>query len=175
MIIGEKNLKKLFPNFEKDIDGNGIDLRVGKLYENIETNKVVGCINNEKFLPQLKELELENNSESLIPNDVELPKFYKLKPFTYYTVEIDREIYIPHGYTQMYEIRSTYARCGLILSKGVGDDGFNGTLRFGLFNGTNNSIYVGENERIVQAITFKNDGTTSHYDGSYQDNEIYEK
>jgi len=174
MIIGEKNLKKLFPNFEKDIDGNGIDLRVGKLYENIETNKVVGCIDDEKYLPKLKEVGLEFSGMPLIPN-TELSEYYRLKPLTYYTIEIDREIYIPHTYTQMYEIRSTFARCGLILSKGVGDDGFNGTLRFGLFNATRNYVYIGKNERIVQAITFKNDGTTSYYDGSYQDNEIYMK
>ena len=58
----------------------------------------------------------------------------------------------------------------------VGDNGFNGTLMMGLYNTNKNvSVFVGKNERIIQAVTYQNDGTASQYDGSYQDDEIYEK
>ena len=164
MIVGKKNLLKLFPNFADDIQQNGIDLRVGELYKIREKkSSVVGCINDEKVLPNLYKVEPDNKG------------VYILKPKTFYFVKVDREIEIPKGYTQTYLIRSTFARCGVVLLSSVGDDGFKGTLMMGLYN-TNNEmpICMGKNERIIQAVTYLNDGTASQYDGSYQNNAIYE-
>ena len=39
----------------------------------------------------------------------------------------------------------------------------------GLYNVSENDILVGSNERIIQAVTFENDGTASLYDGTYQE------
>lgn len=165
MIVGRENLIKLFPNFAEDVQENGIDLRVGKLYtiDEYEDN-VVGCKNDEKFLPKLVEVDV-NDSD-----------YYLLKPKKYYFVKVDREIEIPHNYTQTYLIRSTFARCGLLLISSVGDDSFKGTLMMGLYN-TNEklNIIVGKNERIIQAVTYENDGTAKAYDGSYQNNKVYNK
>lgn len=168
MIVGRDNLIKLFPNFAEDVQENGIDLRVGKIYE-IEDdypNRILGCIDDKKFLPALDELDVT------YLNDKEV---YVLQPKTFYFAKIDREIQIPHNYTQTYLIRSTFSRCGLVLMSSVGDDGFNGTLMMGLYNTNKNvSVFVGANERIIQALTFENDGSASQYEGSYQNNDIYE-
>lgn len=164
MIMGRKNLIELFPNFKEDVQENGIDLRVGELYTiNEDDGLVIGCIDDKKWLPELEKVKLVDDN-------------YKLEPQTYYFVKVDRDIEIPNGYTQTYLIRSTFARCGLQLISSVGDNGFKGTLMMGLYN-TNKKlpIFMGENERIIQALTYENDGTATEYDGSYQNNEAYDE
>ena len=165
MIVGRENLIKMFPNFKDDVAENGIDLRVGNLYEIDESQGfIIGCVDDEKCLPKLNKIECVGLDT------------YILEPQKYYFVEVDRDIHIPDGYTQTYAIRSTFARCGLLLICAIGDNDFNGRLMMGLYN-TNRelSIHIGKNERIIQAVTYQNDGTASNYEGSYQNNKIYNK
>lgn len=168
MIVGRENLKKIFPDFEDDVQENGIDLRVGKIFKTSDF-LIKGSVNDKKMLPDMEEIELNND----LPR--KLSDVYILNNEDYYIVEIDRPIHIPNGYCQIYKIRSTFARCGLQLISAVGDNDFNGTLRLGLKNLSNSDIYVGRNERIIQALTIKNDGTASCYDGDYQNDKIYEE
>lgn len=162
-LVGHDNLIKLFPNFEDDIKENGIDLRVGKIEKIKNDGKIIGCVDDVKYKPSYIKLPLINGNH------------YHLKPQEFYFVTIDRKIHIPNGYTQIYQIRSSFARCGLILLSAVGDNGFNGTLMMGLYNASPLPIFIGKNERIIQAVTFKNDGTATDYDGVYQNDELYEK
>ena len=99
---------------------------------------------------------------------------YKFYPHNYYTLVVDRPIKIPDGYCQFYFIRSTFARCGLMINDAVGDNGFEGTLRIGVYNANNLTITCGLNEAIIQAITIKNDGTAKTYNGDYKEDKIYE-
>ena len=162
MIIGNENLKELFPSFEEDVKENGIDLRIGSVeHTTNRNNKLIGCIGGEKHLPITYEVA---------PSD----GVYKFYPHNYYTIVIDRPIKIPDGYCQFYFIRSTFARCGLILTDAVGDNGFEGTLRIGVYNANNLTITAGLNEAIKQAEKNKNDGTATTYDGDYKEDKIYE-
>lgn len=161
-VVGHGNLVELFPDFKEDIQENGIDLRLGKL-EAIQKNyKPIGCVNDEKLKPDYFTIKPVNGR-------------YTLQPHNYYFATCDRPIHIPHGYTQFYQIRSTFARCGLLLLSSIGDDSFKGVLRMGLYNASPLPIYVGENERLIQAVTLKNDGTATKYDGDYQNDKIYYK
>ena len=161
MILGNESLKSLFPSFEEDVKENGIDLRIGKVeHTTNRNNKLIGCIDGEKHLPVTYEVA---------PSD----GVYKFYPHNYYTIVIDRPIKIPEGYCQFYFIRSTFARCGLMINDAVGDNGFEGTLRIGVYNANNLTITCGLNEAIIQAVTIKNDGTATEYDGSYKFNKIY--
>ena len=163
MIIGNETLKELFPSFEEDVKENGIDLRIGKVeHTTNKGNKIIGCINGEKHLPQTYEI---------MPDVDGVYKFY---PHNFYSIIVDRPIKIPDGYCQFYFIRSTFARCGLILTDAVGDNGFEGTLRLGIYNANNLTITAGLNEAIIQAVTIKNDGTATTYDGDYDGDKIYE-
>ena len=163
MIIGNESLKGLFPEFEDCIKENGIDLRIGKVEHTTNRgNKLIGCIDGTKYLPQT--YEVEPNSDGV----------YKLYPHNHYTIVVDRPIKIPDGYCQFYFMRSTFARCGLILTDAVGDNGFEGTLRIGVYNANNLTITAGLNEAIIQAVTIKNDGTATTYDGDYKEDKIYE-
>lgn len=163
MIIGNENLKRLFPEFEDCIRENGIDLKIGRVEHTTNRgNKLIGCLDGEKHLPITYEV---------MPSD----GVYKFYPHNYYTIVIDRPIKIPDGYCQFYFIRSTFARCGLQLLSSVGDNGFEGTLRIGVYNANNLTITCGLNEAIIQAVTIKNDGTATEYDGDYQGDKAYEQ
>lgn len=162
MIIGEANLKKMFPDFQEDIGGNGIDLRVGKVEGITQDHKPIGCLNDEKLVPNYYTIPVKDGK-------------YELLPHNYYFITVDRPIRIPSGYIQTYLLRSTFCRCGLILTSAVGDSGFQGTLMMGLYNSSPKKITIGENERIIQALTWKTDETVTDYSGEYQNNEIYER
>ena len=163
MILGNESLKSLFPSFEEDVKENGIDLRIGKVeHTTNRNNKLIGCVDGEKHLPVTYEVA---------PTD----DVYKFYPHNYYTIVVDRPIKIPDGYCQFYFMRSTFARCGLILTDAVGDNGFEGTLRIGIYNANNLTITAGLNEAIIQAVTIKNDGTATTYNGAYKDDHIYQK
>ena len=163
MILGNKKLKELFPEFEDCIKENCLDLKIGSVEHTTNRgNKLIGCVDGEKHLPITYEV---------MPSD----GVYKFYPHNYYTIVVDRPIKIPDGYCQFYFIRSTFARCGLVLTDAVGDNGFDGTLRLGIYNANNIPIYAGLNEAIIQAVTIKNDGTATTYNGAYKDDNIYQK
>jgi deoxycytidine triphosphate deaminase len=162
MIIGNESLKDLFPEFEDCIKENGLDLKIGSVeHTTNRNNKLIGCIDGEKHLPVTYEVA---------PSD----GVYKFYPHNYYTIVVDRPIHIPEGYCQFYFIRSTFARCGLMINDAVGDNGFEGTLRIGVYNANNLTITAGLNEAIIQAVTIKNDGTAKTYNGDYKEDKIYE-
>ncbi len=164
MIIGHDKLIELFPEFKEDIKENGIDLRIGKVeHTTNKYNDLIGCVNGEKHLPRTYEIKPDSKSGN-----------YKFYPNNYYTIVVDRPIKIPDGYCQFYFIRSTFARCGLVINDAVGDNGFEGTLRIGVYNANNIPITAGPNEAIIQAVIIKNDDTATIYDGDYQGDKVYE-
>ena len=166
-VIGNKKLKELFPTFKDDVAENGIDLRIGELYiinkKQSNENGWVGCVDDEKLPPTYAEVKKEGRDH------------YILEPKNFYFAKIDRPIHIPKGYIQQYYLRSTFSRCGLILLDSVGDSDFNGTLMLGIYNSSPVPVHIGYNERIIQAVTIKTDGTDISYDGSYQKDRIYDE
>ena len=164
MIVGHDKLLELFPDFKDCIKENGIDLSIGKVeHTTNKYNDLIGCVNGEKHLPRTYEIKPDSKSGN-----------YKFYPNNYYTIVIDRPINIPDGYCQFYFIRSTFARCGLMINDAVGDNGFEGTLRIGVYNANNIPITAGPHEAIIQAVTIKNDDTATTYDGDYKEDKIYE-
>ena len=115
-MIGENELKKLFPNFEELVQPSGIDLRLDEVF----VQKGPGSlIDNEKKLPELEKLE---------------PPIFVLKPKQSYLVTVDRKIKIPKGYSMLYVPRSTLLRSFVSVHTAVGDPGFYGTLQFMVYN-----------------------------------------
>ena len=79
MIIGNESLKGLFPEFEDCIKENGLDLKIGKVEHTTNRgNKLIGCIDGTKYLPQTYEVE---------PNSDGVYKFY---PHNHYTIRCSR-------------------------------------------------------------------------------------
>ena len=114
--MGHDKLLEMFPNFKDCIKENGIDMKIGRVeHTTNRNNKLIGCVDGEKHLPKTYTVEPMND-------------VYVFYPHNFYTIVVDRPIKIPDGYCQFYFIRSTFARCGLILTDAVGDNGFDGTL-----------------------------------------------
>ena len=150
MMLGEKELVKLFPNFKDLVQPSGIDLELDKIY----TQESAGSlIDNEKSLPKLKEME----------GDV-----YTLKPHTAYLASIKRKIKIPKGYTMLYLPRSTLLRSFVSVQTAVGDPGCYGTLMFMIYNHGEFEYKIKSGDRIAQAVVFPVEGS-GEYDGSYQE------
>ncbi len=168
MIIGHTNLKKLYPDFQEDVQENGIDLRVGKVKIITKKYETIGCINDKKYVPTYHTIQPQKNHE----NEEEC---YTLLPQNYYFIEIDRPMHIPQGYIQQYYLRSSFSRCGLILTDAIGDSDFQGTLMVGIYNASPKPVSIGVNERIIQAVTIKTDGTETQYSGDYQNDKIYKE
>ena len=162
MIIGHGNLKKIYPEYGDDVKENGVDLRIGGLSKINTSSHYIGCVDDIKYLPKLVKIEPDNGK-------------YKLLEHTYYQATIKDPVTIPDGACQFYFLRSTLCRCGLILTDAVGDNGYHGTLRVGIYNSAPHPVHIGENERIIQAVTIWNDGTAKNYEGDYQDDKIYNR
>lgn len=166
-VVGHNNLVEMFPTFKDDVAENGIDLRIGELYiinkKESDSNGWVGCVDDEKLPPSYAEVSKEGKDH------------YVLEPKNFYFAKIDRPIHIPKGYIQQYYLRSTFSRCGLILTDAIGDSDFNGTLMLGIYNSGPVAVHMGFNERIIQAVTIPTDGSETSYSGSYQNDKIYDE
>lgn len=150
MILGEKELRKLFPEFKDSIQPAGIDLRLDNVFEQESS---ASLLDGEKRLPNLKRLK---------------PPIYTLKPKKAYIVTVDGKIRIPKGYAMIYLPRSTLIRSFISVHTAFGDPGFHGTLKFLLNNYGDFEYKIKRGERIVQAIIFKVKGS-GEYNGDYQE------
>ncbi len=149
-MLGEKELIKLFPDFEGLIQPSGIDLPL----EDVFVQKSAGSlIDNEKNLPELEKLE---------------GPIYTLKAKTAYSVTVAPKVKIPKGYAMLYRPRSTLNRSFISVHTAVGDPGFYGTLQFMVYNYGEFDYQIKKGERIAQAVIFKVSGS-GEYNGSYQE------
>lgn len=149
-MLGEKELIKLFPDFQELVQPSGIDLALDEIFIQ---KSAASLIDNEKNLPDIEELE---------------GPIYTLKPHTAYLATIDRKIKIPKGYTMLYLPRSTLLRSFVSVQTAVGDPGFNGTLMFMIYNHGNFEYKIKKGERIAQGVIFEVEGS-GEYSGSYQE------
>jgi len=149
-MLGEKELRKLFPDFTELIQPSGIDLKL----ENVFIQKSAGSlVDNEKNLPELEKLK---------------PPLYTLKSKTAYSVTVEPKVKIPKGYAMLYLPRSTLNRSFISVHTAVGDPGFYGTLQFLLYNYGDFDYTIKRGERIAQAVVFPVTGS-GEYNGSYQE------
>lgn len=152
-MLGEDELRKLFPEYNDTIQPSGIDLKLDKVYKQTTGGSL---INNEKNLPEIVEIKCDED------------EIYTLKAKTAYSVTIEGKIQIPVGYTMLYLPRSTLLRSFISVHTAVGDPGFYGTLQFMIINNGEYDYKIKKGERIAQAVVFKVTGS-GEYNGSYQE------
>lgn len=151
-MLGEEELRKLFPEYNDSIQPSGIDLRLDNVYKQVGPGSLV---DNVKNLPDLEEVECVDD-------------IYTLKAKCSYSVTIMGKISIPVGYTMLYLPRSTLLRSFISVHTAVGDPGFYGTLQFLIVNNGDFDFRIKKGERIVQAVVYRVTGS-GEYDGSYQE------
>lgn len=151
-MLGEEELKKLFPDFADLVQPSGIDLELDEIFEQMGS---ASLIDNEKNLPEIKALK---------------GPIYVLEPGKSYLATIKRKIKIPKGYTMLYTPRSTLLRSFVSVQTAVGDPGFYGTLQFLIINHGNFPYKIKQGDRIAQGVVFEVRGS-GEYTGSYQEKE----
>lgn len=154
-MLGENELRKLFPEYDESIQPSGIDLCLDKVYRQVGSGSLIDDVKN---LPELEEIDSVDG-------------VYTLKAKTSYSVTIMGKTNIPVGYSMLYLPRSTLLRSFISVHTAVGDPGFYGTLQFLVVNNGEFDYRIKKGERIAQAVVFKVDGS-GEYNGSYQEREV---
>lgn len=165
-ILGEKEIRKIFDNFDEDCyQPASLDLKVGKIYE-VDGEEETGLYCGIKKLPNFKEISM---SKKLLPDKNTIMGWY-LRPGRTYSIRVDRKIKIPKGVAQVYYPRSSLIRSLIRLETGFTDPAFDGVLQFKITNDSDVDWFLGEGERFAQAVSFCVSGS-GIYDGDYQEKE----
>ena len=163
MIIGKEKLQEIYKDAEYedgDFTPNGIDLRLQNVFIPAYDRQIYGINDGKKMIPNLKEM-------------IAVDKTYILYPGQKYFINVGH-MDIPTGCMQEYRLRSTFMRCGCELESSWGDAGYSGDLIFALTVSGVGPVIIEQNERIVQMVMSEVTGDEA-YNGSYQNNEIYEQ
>lgn len=170
MINGDIILKERYENIEEgDFTPNGIDLRLGAVYQIHDPDLHYGLFEDAKMIPQ----HIPIPKHPYTPNgDIE---GWYLLPRECYILEVDRKIKIDEHSAQLYRPRSTLLRCGVTLHTAVGDSGYNGSLSFLCINHTNRPFFLQEGVRFAQLIDFEVKENSLTYDGDYQNDKHKEE
>lgn len=161
MILGKNMLKEYYQDIdEEQYQPNGIDLKLQSVEMFDSEQDTIGIIDGEKKLPNMTELEPDDNG------------YYTLKKDTYYLFDLG-VWKIPENTAGLFWIRSTLMRMGANLSSSIADSGYDGTLKMAYYNPVTD-VKVKKGERVVQMALFDVAGAGT-YDGDYQNDEIYNK
>jgi len=115
---------------------------------------------------KIKEL-LEKDKLKIIPFDEfsvtsngydMLTENFEISPREFKIVKSSERIKMPNNLVAIPFLRTTYAFKGLFLSGGIIDAGFQGHLKFALFNTSEDKITISESERIIHLIFLEMDG-----------------
>ena len=161
MINGIKFLKQLYTNFdEKCYQPNGIDARLGQVYElGFDDETFYGISEDCKVLPEHRPIE---------PDVYPLGIGWLLEPHKSYILQVDRPIHINEDSAQFYLPRSSMLRMGLNIVTALGDSDFNGHLSFLGINETDSPLFLEKGVRFAQIIDFEVRGA-GLYNGAYQE------
>ena len=169
MINGDLILRKKYEDFDEDSrTPNGLDLRLGKVYELSEECSNYGLYENYKDLPKHNELDTESVNIIFDGIDSDVEGWY-LQPNRPYIMEVDRQIKISDDSAQLYRARSTLLRCGVALYTATGDSSYNGHLSFLCINHSSRPFFMEKGVRFAQLIDFEVKDNSLKYDGDYQE------
>lgn len=155
-VIGLDSRSKI-PLRESDIQPNGVDFRIDRIFELAEEPFVIS-----------DDSKTHRQSKEITPDD---DGFFRLQPGRQYDIISNLSIDLAGAtsYMSLIQGRSTFTRNGFILASGVYDTGFRGTI--GTVLHTPMSFKLHKIERGValgQVVTFHAETITS-YNGQYQD------
>lgn len=171
MINGYEVLEIKYPDFDQDSrTPNGIDLRLGTVYELKEDECLYGLMNDGKNVPSHQPKPIQQIG--VHGGDIE---GWVLLPNTPYILEVQNDIQISEDSMQTYYPRSTLLRSGCTLHTAVGDAGYHGKLAFLFINHSNTPFVLEKGVRFAQLVDHQLEGASILYDGDYQDNKHKEK
>jgi len=156
--IEENNLVEGFCHLDTQMQPNGIDLTVNKVF----TFEGVGKIdfsNSERELPECKEIKPEKDDK-----DDEYGWWHLDKGV--YKVKTNEKINMPKDMIGLLFTRSSLLRMGAFTQHALVDSGFSGRLEFVLEVENKKGMDLKENGRICQLL-FRKIKETEKYNGEY--------
>lgn len=173
MINGFDILKEKYPDFDEDCrTPNGLDLRLGNVYELSDEFLSYGIMENRKDIPVHIKILPESSNYRYQDKDGEWHNNVEgwfLQPNRVYILEVDRQIKISDNCAQIYRPRSTLLRSGVALYTATGDAGYNGHLAFMCINHSARPFFMEVGVRFAQMIDFEVKGASTSYDGDFQE------
>ncbi len=129
-------------NITTQLQSNGVDLTVGKIYEFSNTAGKIAFDNSERELPETYEIKFNED------NWIYLPKgFYK-------TV-FNEKVNIPKDIMAIGAPRSSLLRSGISIETAIWDAGYSGRSESLLIVHNDAGFYIKKNARLLQLIFIK--------------------
>jgi len=101
--------------------------------------------------------------------DLSAEREVEVPPMAFRLVATRERVELGLGYLGILQIRSSFARDGLIASTALVDPGFRGQLTIMMFNASQEPIRIAEGEGFVQMALFRLGRAASRgYSGAYQ-------
>ena len=165
MILGTDKLLELLQSGliegldenELNIEGCGVDLRIGEL---LEMDGGGGFLHkNERKTPNYKNVAAyEKDKKQIIV----------IEPGKYYVGKTVETINTPENLFGLFIPRGTFYASGILIHFGRVDPGYKGNFRFHLSNITNAPFEIEMGARIANMIFLRVDGRTHAYKGQWQ-------
>ena len=173
MINGDLILKNKYPDFDDESrTPNGLDLRLGNVYELSEEYLSYGLMENRKDIPEHIKVVPEKTGYRYQDKNGEWHdniEGWFLYPGRPYILEVDRPIEISKDCAQLYRARSTLLRSGVALYTATGDSGYNGHLAFLCVNHSTRPFFMEVGVRFAQLIDFEVKENSLVDDGDFQE------
>jgi len=156
-LIENKNLIEGLDKENINVEGAGVDLRIGQLYE-MEKGK--GFIHIEKRnSPNYNLIAEFQKGES---------KKVKIEPGKFYIGKTVETINTPENLFGIFIPRGTFFASGVLVLGFRVDPGYNGSFRFHLINLGKNDFEIEMGARIANMIFLEIQGKTNPYKGQWQ-------
>lgn len=158
MIINPKIItSSLFPDQiipEKNIQPNGIDFNLDRVFKLVQTPGIVPSLSEEG--------KTFFNLQEILPDSED---YFVFEPNVVYDCSSVQHVTIDEGVASILLIRSTLNRLGMVLSAGLYDTGFNGAIGFTLCSRVG-PVRIKKGTRVGQIVTWAavNNGM---YSGGY--------
>ena len=137
---------------EKYIQPNALDITLDHVWATTNTPNMISSVT-------------EHGKTMLMWKEIAPPQFV-LAPNELYDVMSDFYVEIPQGVAAMLIIRSSFSRCGVRLSSGLYDAGFNGNAGFSLINHGPGNFMTQAGTRVAQ-IAFVASDSVKEYAGGW--------
>jgi len=161
MILGSGEIRKLIREnnllenyLEENIEGAGVDLRVGKIFHLKSGAKLT---TSERILPEVEEIK---------------ERQFALKPEHYVLVQTMEKVNMPLNICARMLPRSTIQRSGVYQFHAFIDPGYSGALTFGMKNLGKFNFEFEKGTKVSQIIFEEVKGEAKGYNGRYQGGKV---
>ncbi len=162
MILSDFDLKNYIrdsrliinPMLDDTVRENGVDLRLGKQIARLRSTEVV--LDTHRAIDLQNFYQIENGDTFIVYPDEKI------------LVSTNEHVELPSDLMGFVELRSTFARCGLLLPPTILDGGFKGTITLEV-RGTSFPIKLYAGERFAHVVFAKLTSPLGKpYEGKYQ-------